>query len=256
VIERLAAFTAETGPSESRENSETFSVSSLGLHAVYVINTHNLGFSGPSGCRVLVRPADLPPADNSLVVALHQDRTFVGRLHRDDEKPELVVIGSEAENPLKRPPSRFLPAAEACLLQIVGVLFDFSSPRSRIAGDAVLERDCSLLGSIELVFRVDRDSALPLAIEGQMIFGGACILPTQLAGKEGHIVAVSTSDGDALKRIGKTIPGSPHLRLFESVGGLGESMLICTEDIEESGAGNLPLMHSAREVLGVLYEAG
>ena len=122
--------------------------------------------------------------------------------------------------------------------------------------DAVPEGDSSILDRLELVLRVDGDSALPLAIEGQMILGGVRVLPTQLAAMEGNIIAIDTSDGCALKRIAKVVPGAPHVRMFESVGGLGESMLIRTEDIEEDRLGNLPLLHSTREVLGVLYELG
>ncbi len=254
VIERLAAFTAQTGPNELVESDEVLSTSSLDSHAVYVIRTRNLGFSGPAGCRVLVKVGDSPPPDNSLVVALHQDVTHVGRLHRDDKKPGLVLISSEAEDPLKRPPSRFLPATEVRITQIIGVLFDFTTDYSRIPGDAVPERACGLLDRIELAFRVDGESALPLAIEGQMILGGAPLLSNQLAEREDSIIAIATSDGCALKRIGKLVPGASHVRMFESVGGLGESVLIRTEDIEQDDLGNLPLLHSAREVLGVLYE--
>lgn len=256
VFERLAAFTAQTRPNELLASDDSFSLSVLDSHAIYVIKTRNLGFSGPSGCRVLVRLGDSPPREPSLVVALHQDRTYVGRLHRDDTKPGWVIISSEAENPRKRPPSRFLPTAEVRIAQIVGVLFDFSPDYSRTSGDAVPERDCSLLDRIELAFRVDGDSALPLAIEGQMILGGESLLPAQLTEREGHIIAIATSDGCALKRVGKVVPGAKHLRMFESVGGLGESMLIRTEDLEENCLGNLPLLQSAREVLGVLYEPG
>ena len=35
---------------------------------------------------------------------------------------------------------------------------------------------------------------------------------------------------------------------------LGDSMLVRTEDIEDGQFGQVPLLHSAREVLGVLYE--
>ncbi|MCP4249327.1 MAG: hypothetical protein GY778_19975 [bacterium] len=256
VIERLAAFTSHTGPSELLESEEFFSIRSLGSFAVFVIKTRNLGFSGPAGCRVLVKMGDSPPQEPSLVVALHQDRTYVGRLHRDDSRAGFVIISSEAENPRNRPASLFLPTAEVRLLEIVGVLFDFTLDYSRIPGDAVPARDCSLLDRIELAFRVDGESALPLAIEGQMILGGAPLPSTQLADREDSIIAIATSDGCALKRIGKLVPGAPHVRMFESVGGLGESVLIRTEDIEQDDLGNLPLLHSAREVLGVLYELG
>lgn len=256
VIEGLAAFTSEAGPSELRDENERFSVGVLESHAVYAIRSHNLGFSGPSGCRVLVRVSEEPPPDNSLVVALNRGHTHAGRLHRNDEKPELVIVGSEAEDPLKRPPSRFLPANETRLLQVVGVLFDFAPNYSRGSDDAVLESTSSVLDRIQIVLRVDRDSALPLAIQGQLILGGEFLSSTQLAQSEGTIVAIGTSDGSALKRVGLAIPGARHVRMFESVGGLGESMLIRTEDIEDDQFGGVPLLHSAREVLGVLYEVG
>ena len=239
LIEGLAAFTSQTGPSELLESGDVLSISSLDSHAVYVVKTHNLGFSGPSGSRVLVRLRDEPSPDNSLVVALHRDRTHVGRLHRDHERPDLIIIGSEAENPLKRPPSLFLPANEVRLLQIVGVLFDFTPNYSRRSDDAVLESASGVLDRIQLVFRVDRDSALPLAIEGQVILGGELLSPARLAQSEGRLVAVATSDGSALKRVGQVVPGAPHVRMLESVGGLGDSMLVRTEDIEDGQFGSV-----------------
>jgi len=55
------------------------------------------------------------------------------------------------------------------------------------------------------------------------------------------------------KCVGARLPGSlRHLRQFETIGGLGSSMVIATEDLE--GHGDAPLMASARRVLGVLYE--
>ena len=70
---------------------------------------------------------------------------------------------------------------------------------------------------------------------------------------EGSPVAIATSEGSAFKRIGKAVPRAPHVRQFESIGGLGESMLVRTEDIEDSFTA-LPLLQSIRRVLGVLYE--
>jgi hypothetical protein len=43
------------------------------------------------------------------------------------------------------------------------------------------------------------------------------------------------------------------LRQFESIGGLGSSEIIATEEMEEP-FGGIPLMAFARIVLGVIYE--
>lgn len=253
VIERLAAFADDTAPAEIIETDDVFSVHSLVNHAIYYIRTHNLGFAGPPGCRVLVKLSEEPPPDNCLVVALHEDRCHVGRLHRDADRPGIVVIGSEAENPMQRPPSRFLPAEEVRLLEVAGVLFDETPCYARSSDDATLVEECDVLDKIEVVFRVDRDSALPLTIEGQTILAGARVPSAQLSSMEGALVAVATSEGCALKRVGNGVPGAAHVRRFESVGGLGESMLVRIEDVDDDFRG-LPLLHSARRVLGVIYE--
>jgi hypothetical protein len=43
-----------------------------------------------------------------------------------------------------------------------------------------------------------------------------------------------------------------HLRQFETIGGLGSSIVISTEELE--GEDDVPIMVSARRVVGVLYE--
>ena len=72
---------------------------------------------------------------------------------------------------------------------------------------------------------------------------------------KGKLVAIATSRGAALKRVGESVPGIPYLRQFESVGGLGDSLLVRTEDVEGDGMEELPVMHGARLVLGVLYDS-
>lgn len=256
IIENVAAFTAERGPGEIVESDERFSTGSLANHAIYVIKTRNLGFAGPAGCRVLVRLSGDPPPDNSLVIALHRTRSYAGRLHRDKDSPQMIVIGSEAENPKERPPSLFLPAAETRLLEVTGILFDFTPYYSQSSDDAVLVDRCDMLERIELVFKLDSvsASAMPLALEDQSLLGGRSLSPQQFDTVEGSVVAIATSRGCAVKRVGKCLPGVPHVRQFESVGGLGESMVVRMEELDDDAFGSLPLLDSAREVLGVLYE--
>lgn len=253
VIENLAAFTSETAPGEPLQSQEQFSSSLLANHAVYVINTHNFGFSAPIGCRAIVDLGIENVPDKSLVIALHREKIYARRLLCDTTNPEFIALGSEAENPLKRPPSLVLPTEEVRLLMVVGILFDDPPYYARSTKEADLVNDSDLLEKVEIVFKVRGESALPLALPDQVILGGSCLDPRQLREMEGSLVAIATSEGSALKRIGKAVPGAPHIRQFESIGGLGESMLVRTEDIDEDAFGNLPLLHSARRVLGVLY---
>jgi len=254
VIENLAAFTVDTSPGEALETEERFTSDWLANHAVYVISTHNFGFAGPMNCRAIVDLSHEAITDNALVIAMHQDKVYARRLLHDDARSGIIALGSEAEDPRKRPPSVFLPMEEVRLLRVVGLLFDDRPHYPRAKEEAVLVNDAYLLEKTEVVWEVREDSALPLALPGQTILGGSCLMPDQLQGTEGHLVAIATSDGSVLKRIGKALPGARHIRVFESVGGLGESMLVRTEEVDDT-FGDLPLLHSAHRVLGVLYVA-
>jgi hypothetical protein len=253
VIMDLAAFTTETPVSEVMETEERFSGSWFENRALYLINTHNFGFAAPLNCRAIVDLSDTPIIDKMLVIAIHQDKVYARRLFRDDSRPNVIVLASEAENPLKRPPTVILPTEEVRLLNVVGILFDDRPRFPRLKGEAELVNDFDLFENVELVFRVRGDSAIPLALPGQTIIGGGSVMTSQFDEFEGNPVAIATSEGSAFKRIGKAVPRAPHVRQFEAIGGLGESMLVRTEDIEDSFTA-LPLLQSIRRVLGVLYE--
>jgi len=207
--------------------------------------------------RVIVDLAEEVVPDRSLVIAIHGEEIYARRLLRDAGNPEVIALGSEAENPLKRPPSLVLRSEEVRLLRVVGVLFDNRPHYPSSTDEAVLVTDAGLLKDIKIVFRVRKDSmsALPLALPGQSILGGFCLTPGQIAEMEGCPVAIATTDGTVFKRIGRAVLGAPHVRQFESIGGRGESMLARTEDVEGLFS-NLPELVSARQVLGVLYEVG
>ena len=252
VIEELAAFTADTSPSEALQSDECFTGRRFANHAIYTINTHNFGFAGKRHCRAIVDLNDDTIIDNRLVIALHGDNVYARRLRMQNTRPEILGLCSEAEDPLKRSPTLILPTEEVRLLMVVGILFDDRPHHTESNEEASIVSKADIFDKVELVFKVRGISALPLALDGQAILGGCCLTPTQVNQMEGQLVAVSTSEGSAFKRIGQAIPKAPHVRMFESVGGLGESMLIRTEDINDAYDG-VPLMTSARQVLGVLY---
>ncbi len=79
--------------------------------------------------------------------------------------------------------------------------------------------------------------------------------PADLVRTEGQLVAVSTTEGHAFKRVGRSVPGARHLVQFEPIGGLGESMVARVEVVEDDPYDDVPIVTDARAVLGVLYEA-
>lgn len=253
LIMDLAAFTTDTPATEVAEAEEHFSGSWFENRALYLINTHNFGFAATPNCRAIVDLSDRSIIDRMLVIAIHRDKIYARRLLRDDSNPNVVALASEAENPLKRPRSVLLPTKEVRLLNVVGILFDDRPHFPKPSEEAKLLNDFDLVKNVQLVFKVRGDSAIPLALPGQIILGGGLVMTSQLDELEGSPVAIATSEGSAFKKIGKAVPGTPHVRQFESIGGLGESMLVRTEDIKDS-FNALPLMQSIRCVLGVLYD--
>lgn len=253
VIMDLAAFTTDMPVTELSEAGECFSGSWFENRALYLINTHNFGFSATPNCRAIVDLSDRPITDRMLVIAIHQDKVYARRIFRDDSMRNVVVLASEAENPLKRPPTVLLPTEAVLVLNVVGILFDDRPHFPKPSEEAELLDYFDLSENIQLVFKVRGNSAIPLALPGQIILAGGLVMPSQLEQLEGSPVAIATSEGSAFKKVGKAVPGAPYVRQFESIGGLGESMLVRTEDVQYPLSA-LPSLQSIRRVLGVLYE--
>lgn len=254
VFEDIAAFTAESLPGEPIETGERFATDRFTHHALYVISTGNLGFAAPMHCRAIVDLSEEPVADNRLVVAMYRDMLYARRLLRDEKKPGVVVLASDAVDPNRRPPSILVPAQEVRLLKIVGILFDGRPHYPRPSQEAAPARDMSYLGRVEIAFKVRGTSAEPLALHGQTVLGGRSLTPQDVASMEDSLVAIATDHAAMLKRVGKPVPGGKHVRHLDAIGGRGESTLIRLAEVEKDPFGKVPLLQSAREVLGVLYE--
>jgi len=252
IIENLAAFTESTPPGEPSDGFEQFTFAELGEYAIYAVRTHNFGFACPQNCRAIVSLADDSVPDRCLVIALHGDKTYARRLIRDQSRPEVVALGSEAQDPSQRAPSLVLPTREVKLLKVIGILFDHEPIYPRSREEATLDPNCRILKKVTIAFEAIGDSALPLALPRQLILGGDPVLPNQLTEVDGQIVALATTEGAMLKRVGATVPGMPYLRQFESIGGMGGSLLVRTEDVEDA-IEDLPLLNSLRQILGIIY---
>ena len=72
--------------------------------------------------------------------------------------------------------------------------------------------------------------------------------------KGGILVAIVFSGTEAFKRIGDSVPGVPHLRIFQSVGGLGKSIIVRTEKIDNDKHVDIPLLQQVRKIVGVIYD--
>jgi hypothetical protein len=255
IIHNLAAFTHGSPTMDSPDEKEVSTVD-LGTNtAIYYLNTDNLGFSASRGMRVIVDLNEGEIPDNSLVIALHADKIYARRLVRYPFMPLQIGLVSEAANPLNRIYSLILPANEVRLLRIKGVLFDGQPCTVRVNGEAVLENQCRIFNQVKIKFCVKGDSALPLALDGQYILGGKNLNPAQIYDLKNEVIAISTdTDGSVFKRIGECVKGAPHVLQFESIGGLGQSLLARTEEVEDDKYSAIPLVMHAREILGVLYD--
>ena len=135
--------------------------------------------------------------------------------------------------------------------QVTGVIFDHDLVVGKGSDEAVQVDVSAILGRVELAFRIIDESAVPLALEKQIVLGGRRIELNEVGQYEDQLVAVTLDDGQSLfKRVGKALPGElGHLRQFESIGGLGSSQIL---SIGQPHAGFGTITH-VRRIFGVLY---
>ncbi len=251
----LAAFTQQA-PTDGGQGGEIerFSSTWFDNKAFFYLKNENLGFAAPSGSLAVVECDSRPGNDRNLVIALRNGRTYARRLLRPRGSSSVISLAAETPDPRKSPPTLVTDPSEAQIYRIAGALFaELAPPREK--EEAVQIDNASLLAGIVTAHRVRDDSALPLALPGQLVLGGPCIQPSEFDTYEGKLVALMLTDGTAIfKRVGRKLPGElAWLRHFESIGGLGASYVAATEALERELSG-MPVIACARQVLGVLYE--
>jgi hypothetical protein len=251
----LAAFTGPS-PSGGTQDTETerFDSAWLDDKAFFYVKNENLGFAAPAGSLVVVECDPKAGNDRNLVIALRGESVYARRLLRPLSGGGSVSLAAEAPDPRKSPPTLVLDPSEVQIHRVLGVLFE-SLPPPREKQEAVQLEDAPGLARVATAYRVRDDSALPLALPGQLVLGGACITPAELDAYEGKLVALTLTDGAGIfKRVGPKLPGAlAPLRQFESIGGLGSSEIVASEAIDGEFSG-VPVMAYARQVLGVLYD--
>ena len=221
--------------------------------ALFYIRGETLGFAIPSGAVAIVEVDSYPGSDRNLVIARHQGNVLARRLVKAPGSLGISLVSQMPDPRIPRPTLTF-DESKFRLHRIVGAIFTDMPPPLAGGGEATLVDTTPELARLEVAYRVREDSAVPLALPRQVILGGAELTTGDLDQWEGRLAAVTLADGtNVFKRVGARLSGSlAHLRLFETIGGLGSSMVIATESMD--GETSAPVMAAARRVLGVLYE--
>ncbi len=221
--------------------------------ALYYVSGETLGFAVPAGSIAIVDFEPYAGRDSNLVIARYRGQVLARRLVKPSRSIGVSLSAQMPDPRTSRPALTFDSGVR--LYRIVGALFTQAQPPDG-GGEAQPIEVCPELENVAVAYRVKEDSAIPLALPGQIILGGAELTPVDLDHWEDRLVAVTLDDGTSIfKRVGRRLPGRfSHLRLFETIGGLGSSMIVATEAVEsDQGDSGVPLMISARRVIGVLY---
>jgi len=250
----LAAFTGAPVNGESQAaTGERFDSSWFEGKSFFYLKNDNMGFAAPASSIVVVESDPKPGNDRNLVIAMHKGDTLARRLLRPQTDAIALALAAQTPDPRKSPPTRLVDPGEVQIHRVLGVLFD-DLPPPQDKQEAVQVDEAPSLKRIVTAYRVRDESALPLALDGQIVLGGPAIAPADIQKYQDRFVALTLTDGASiLKRVGKALPGFKAARLFESIGGLGASEAIALEEVEGETHG-LRAMSFARLVLGVIYE--
>ena len=248
----LAAFTQHAPSGESQEHPECIDPQLLYNTVTYFLRRPNFGFAAPTNSLAIVEAVPGPAADRRLVIARHGGATYARRLVRGVDSR---VIGLTAEVPdprFRTPKTIFLPETELAIHQVVGIIFDHNLAASQGQDEAVLVDASGVLKLVETAFRVSDDSAVPLALEKQVVLGGARIELDELGQHRDALVALTLDDGSSIfKRVSAAFPTElDHLRQFESIGGLGSSQVLSIGKPQKG----FRTITNARAIIGVLYQ--
>ena len=249
----LAAFAGKLPDNGSQEVAvEQLTGEWFDSKSLYFIRGETLGFAIPSGSIAIVESEPYPGRDQNLVIARPKGQVLARRLIRAAGSTG-ISLAAQMPDPRQSRKSLIFDDSKVKLYRIVGAIFSTMPPPQ--GGDEATEvLDVPELARIAIAYRVKEDSAVPLALPGQIVLGGDELQPSELDSWEGNLVAVSLSTGvHVFKRVGASLSGRlRHLRQFETIGGLGSSVLIATEQLDHTT--DVPIMTSARKIIGVLYD--
>jgi hypothetical protein len=247
----LAAFTGVQQTDTQEEALDEIDETWFADKTLFLIKKDNLGFAIPDGCIAIAESAPYEGRDHNLVIARQKGHLLARRLFRPLHGDQLA-LAAEAPDPRNSKPTLLFPATDIALHRIVGMLTEQPAPLPG-KGEAIEIQSVKSLTNIRAAYRVREESGVPLALPGQIVLGGEVVARDQLRLMEGVLVALGLDDGsNVFKRIGESVPGSfGKLWQFESVGGLGKSLIVSLAELDERA--EAPRFVRARKIIGVFY---
>ena len=248
----IAAFVRSSGSEASQETTcEMLDDAWFEGKSLYYIRGETLGFAIPSGSVAVVEAEPYPGRDQNLVIARDRNQIFARRLSRSPGSIG-ISLATLMPDPRKSRPTMTYDESKIRLHRVVGAIFtDMPPPAGK--GEATPVGEVAELRAVKVAYRVKEESAIPLALPGQIVLGGEELTAAQLDSIEGALVAVTLRDGACVfKRVGARLPGrSAHLLQLETIGGLGSSVVVAVAS--DGTVDDVPSMVSVRRVVGVLY---
>jgi hypothetical protein len=252
IFQDIAAF-VKSGVSDASQDMscETLDDGWFEGKSLYYIRGETLGFAIPSGSVAVVEAEPYPGRDQNLVIARDRNQVFARRLSRSPGSID-ISLAALMPDPRQSRPTMTYDESKIRLHRVVGAIFtDMPPPTGK--GEATPVDEVTELLAVKVAYRVKEESAIPLALPGQIVLGGEQLTAAQLNSLEGALVAVTLGDGACVfKRLGSRLPGRfSQLLQLETIGGLGSSVVVATEVSEQ--AHDVPIALSVRRVVGVLY---
>lgn len=217
----------------------------------FFLRTTNFGFASTVESVAVVESIPSAVADRQLVIARRGTEVYARRLLRP-EGQDVVALASETPDPRHSRPTLLFHEREVALHKVVGMFFHVGrlAPRGGLE-EAVQVEGTSLIGRIQSAYQVEDQSAIPLALPGQIALGGQPLAPGDFDAHREQYAALHLDDGTSLfKRVGEKLPTSLGMfRQFEPIGGLGVADVLAVG----SPSTGLRAVEQAVLVLGVLY---
>lgn len=253
----LLAFVRGSSTGESQEQTtEAVDQSWFEDKAFFYLRTSNFGFASTVESMAIVEAIPSAVGDRQLVIARRGKDVFARRLLRPEDS-DYIALASETFDPRQSKPTVQYHQKEVALHKVVGMLFHVGpldgkyKAKSKATDEAVQVDGRDFLGAYTSAFRVEEQSAVPLALPGQIALGGPRLMPSDYDSHIEKYAALRLEDGTTIfKRIGASLR-SPlaHVRQFEPIGGLGVADVLAVGKPEQG----FQRVESAVLVLGVLY---
>lgn len=233
------------------DNQEEIHLGSLGSVALYVVRGSTLGLLALPG-QVVIVSLDKEATDGDPVVALHRDKAFARRFHRDRKDPTRTLLTADSSGSENVPPGMLVRTATTRVMPIVGVLYDTQTapgPDEAVAVDAteILSRKLAAAHIVE-------DSAYPVIQNGDIVLMEEIevLSRAMVENLAGRIVALTARSGadsfGYLKRLGQDV--GEGIRIYENIGLNGQA--VCIAERQSAATGDVPWLERLWRVHGFL----